>query len=134
MPIVPLPQFEEEGKFPASAEIRELADEILLLNFYEVQELLQLMDETFDLEDVRVEEKPEKEEKQSLLDVKLTGFDSKSKIKVIKEIRAITSMGLKEAKELVESAPKVVKKDIKKEEAEALKKKIEAVGGQVTIE
>merc|ERR1711982_18338 len=76
----------------------------------------------------------EKKEEKTTFELKLTGFDAKSKIKVIKEIRAITSLGLKEAKELVEGAPKVIKKDIKKEEAEELKKKIEAVGGSVEIE
>jgi large subunit ribosomal protein L7/L12 len=55
------------------------------------------------------------------------------KIKVIKEVRAITSLGLKEAKELVEGAPQTVKEGITKEEAEEIKTKIEAVGGTVEI-
>jgi large subunit ribosomal protein L7/L12 len=55
------------------------------------------------------------------------------KIQVIKEVRAITSLGLKEAKELVESAPKAVKEAIPKDEAEKIKEKIEAAGGQVDI-
>ena len=55
------------------------------------------------------------------------------KIKVIKEIRAITSLGLKEAKELVESAPQSVKEGVSKEEAQEIKEKIEAVGGSVEI-
>ncbi len=55
------------------------------------------------------------------------------KIQVIKEVRAITSLGLKEAKDLVESAPKAVKEAIPKDEAEKIKEKIEAAGGQVDI-
>ena len=55
------------------------------------------------------------------------------KIKVIKEVRAITSLGLKEAKELVEGAPQPVKEGVTKEEAEEIKTKIEAVGGSVEI-
>ena len=55
------------------------------------------------------------------------------KIKVIKEIRAITSLGLKEAKELVESAPQSIKEGVSKEEAQEIKEKIEAVGGSVEI-
>jgi len=55
------------------------------------------------------------------------------KIKVIKEIRAITSLGLKEAKELVESAPQPVKEGVTKEEAQEIKEKIEAVGGSVEL-
>jgi len=56
-----------------------------------------------------------------------------NKIQVIKEIRTITSLGLKEAKELVESAPKPVKTGAKKEEAEEIKKKLEAVGATVQL-
>ena len=72
-------------------------------------------------------------EEKSLFDIKLTGFDAKSKIKVIKEVRAITGLGLKEAKELVEGAPKVVKKDMKREEADKLAEKIKSVGGEVEV-
>jgi len=56
-----------------------------------------------------------------------------NKINVIKEVRTITSLGLKEAKELVESAPKAVKEAVTKEEAEELKKKLEAAGAKVEI-
>ena len=56
-----------------------------------------------------------------------------NKIQVIKEIRTVTSLGLKEAKELVESAPKPVKTGIKKEEAQEIKKKLEAVGATVEL-
>ena len=57
----------------------------------------------------------------------------KEKIKVIKEVRALTSLGLKEAKDLVEGAPTEVLKDVSKEEAESAKQKIEAVGAKVEI-
>lgn len=56
-----------------------------------------------------------------------------NKIQAIKEIRAVTNLGLKEAKELVESAPKPVKTGLKKEEAEEIKKKLEAVGATVEL-
>jgi len=55
------------------------------------------------------------------------------KIKVIKEIRAITALGLKEAKELVESAPQPIKEGVSKDEAQEIKEKIEAVGGTVEL-
>ena len=55
------------------------------------------------------------------------------KIQVIKEVRAITGLGLKDAKDLVEGAPKPVKEGVKKEEADEIKQKIEAVGGTVEI-
>ena len=71
-------------------------------------------------------------EVQDIFDVVLANAGT-NKIQVIKEIRAITSLGLKEAKDLVESAPKPVKTGVKKEEAEEIKKKLEAVGAQVQL-
>jgi len=56
-----------------------------------------------------------------------------NKINAIKEVRAITSLGLKEAKDLVEGAPKAVKEGVTKEEAEEIKKKLEAAGAKVDI-
>ena len=66
-------------------------------------------------------------------DVKLMGFDAKAKIKVIKEVRSIAGLGLKEAKELVESAPKVIQSDMKEDAANELKAKLEELGAQVEI-
>ena len=71
-------------------------------------------------------------EVQDAFDVILANAGA-NKINVIKEIRAITSLGLKEAKDLVEAAPKPVKTGIKKEEAEEIKKKLEAAGAQVQL-
>lgn len=71
------------------------------------------------------------EEKDSF-DVILAAFGEK-KINVIKEVRTITGLGLKEAKDLVESAPKLVKEGVKKEEAEELKKKLEGAGATVEL-
>ncbi len=65
-------------------------------------------------------------------DVILTSFGEK-KIQVIKEVRAITGLGLKEAKELVEGVPKAVKEAVTKDEAAEIQKKIEAAGGQVDL-
>ena len=71
-------------------------------------------------------------EVQDIFDVILTNAGT-NKIQVIKEIRTITSLGLKEAKDLVESPPKPVKTGLKKEEADEIKKKLEAVGAQVQL-
>ena len=79
------------------------------------------------------EENQEKKEEKTVFDVKLVGFDASAKIKVIKEIRAISGLGLKEAKELVEAAPKVIQKGIKQDQADELKAQLEAVGAQVEI-
>ena len=71
-------------------------------------------------------------EEKTEFDVVLTSAGDK-KINVIKEIRAITSLGLKEAKDLVEGAPQTIKEGVSKDEAEDIKKKVEAAGGAVEI-
>ena len=71
-------------------------------------------------------------EEKTEFDVILTG-DGGKKIQVIKEVRAITQLGLTEAKTLVESAPKAIKEGVSKAEAEDIKKKIEEAGGTVEI-
>lgn len=71
-------------------------------------------------------------EEKTEFDVILTSAGDQ-KIKVIKEVRAITSLGLKEAKEVVENVPQALKEGVTKEEAEAIKQKIDAVGGSVEI-
>ena len=71
-------------------------------------------------------------EEQTEFDVILTSIGDK-KIQVIKEVRAITGLGLKEAKDLVESAPKAVKEGLSKDEAEALKTQLEGAGAKVKL-
>ena len=71
-------------------------------------------------------------EEKTEFDVELTEIGAE-KIKVIKVVREATGLGLKEAKEAVESAPKVLKEAVSKEEAEELKKKLEEVGAKVTL-
>ena len=66
-------------------------------------------------------------------DIELTKYDAAGKIKVIKEIRAIFGLGLKEAKETVEGAPVWLKKEVAKEEAEALAEKLKAVGAEIRL-
>ena len=72
------------------------------------------------------------EEEKSTFTVVLINTGA-NKIAVIKEVRAMTSLGLKEAKDLVDSAPKPIKEGVTKEEAEEMKKKIEAAGGKVEL-
>jgi len=71
-------------------------------------------------------------EEKTEFDVILTAIGDK-KIQVIKEVRTITALGLKDAKDLVEAAPKAIKEGVKKEEAEEIQKKIEEVGGTVEV-
>ena len=74
-----------------------------------------------------VEEAPVVE--KTHFDIELTSFDPATKIKVIKEIRQLLGLGLKEAKDLVEGAPQWIGKDVKKEDADAMVEKLKAVGG-----
>ena len=78
-------------------------------------------------------EVPAAPEVKTSVDVKLAAYDAKAKIKVIKEVRAICGLGLKEAKELVESAPKIIQKDLKPEQAEELKAKLEEIGATIEL-
>jgi large subunit ribosomal protein L7/L12 len=71
-------------------------------------------------------------EAKTEFDVILTAAGDK-KIQVIKEVRTITGLGLKDAKDLVEAAPKAIKEGVKKEEAEEIKKKVEEAGGSVEV-
>ena len=76
----------------------------------------------------------EVKEEKATFDLKLTGFDPKSKIKVIKVVRSLTGLGLKEAKEAVEGVPKTLFKDVTMDSAEESKAELEAVGATVEIE
>ncbi len=73
-------------------------------------------------------------EEQTEFNVLLTGYEAEKKIQVIKVVRAVTSLGLKEAKDLVEGVPKPVKEGVSKQEAENIKKQLEEVSGRVKVE
>ncbi|OAY64899.1 50S ribosomal protein L7/L12 [Ananas comosus] len=76
----------------------------------------------------------EKKEEKTAFDLKLESFDAAAKIKIIKEVRTFTDLGLKEAKELVEKAPAVLKKGVAKEEAEKIVEKMKDIGAKVVLE
>lgn len=73
-------------------------------------------------------------EEKTEFNVTLKSVDASKKIAVIKEVRTVTGLGLKEAKDLVEGAPKLLKEGVSKEEAEKIKEAVTAAGGEVTIE
>ena len=121
----------------ASEKITAMIDEIKALSVLELKELVDEICETFGVSAVAAaapaaggaaEAVAEKTE----FDVVMTSFGAE-KIKVIKEIRGITGLGLAEAKALVEKVPVAVKEGISKEDAEALKAQLEAVGAAVEI-
>ena len=120
------------------ANLEKIADQLSSLTVLEASELSKMLEEKWGVSaaaPVAVAAAPaaaEVAEEQTEFDVVLASFGEK-KINVIKEVRAITTLGLKEAKDLVESAPKTVKEGIRKEEAEEIKKKLEAAGATVEL-
>jgi large subunit ribosomal protein L7/L12 len=121
------------------ADIAKLVEELSKLTVLEAAELAKALEEAWGVSAaaaVAVAAGPaaaaEVVEEQTEFDVILTG-DGGKKIQVIKEVRAITQLGLTEAKSLVEAAPKAIKEGINKAEAEEIKAKIEAAGGTVEI-
>ncbi|MEO0033006.1 MAG: hypothetical protein RIS94_2764 [Pseudomonadota bacterium] len=121
------------------ADIANLVAELSKLTVLEAADLAKALEEAWGVSAaaaVAVAAAPaaaaEAVEEKTEFDVILTG-DGGKKIQVIKEVRAITNLGLTEAKALVESAPKAVKEGVSKAEAEDIKKKIEEAGGTVEI-
>ena len=121
------------------ADIAKLVEDLSKLTVLEAADLAKALEEAWGVSAaaaVAVAAGPaaaaEAVEEQTEFDVILTG-DGGKKIQVIKEVRAITALGLTEAKTLVESAPKAIKEGINKAEAEEIKKKIEEAGGTVEI-
>ncbi|NVK17832.1 MAG: 50S ribosomal protein L7/L12 [Methylocystaceae bacterium] len=122
------------------ADLAKLVDELSTLTVMEAAELSTMLEEKWGVSaaaPVAVAAGPaaaggEAAEEKTDFDVILAGAGDK-KINVIKEVRAITGLGLKEAKELVEGAPKPVKEGASKEEAEEIKKKLEEAGASVEL-
>lgn len=143
-PPAPLSQASQE-------KVQAIFDKVLWLDMIEVHLLTQIVNEQMGISWRETEQRKmgggvvlqkaatdgaagaEAAEEKTIFDLKLVGFDAKAKIKVIKEVRTIAGLGLKEAKEMVEGAPKVIQKELKQEKAEELKTQLEAVGAQVEL-
>jgi len=143
---------ESEARTPPSAKVQRLAEDISTLTLLEVSDLTTALRQKLGLpagmgmmpmgmmpqmgggsggaapvaEEVKVE--------KTSFDVKLEKFEAGSKIKIIKEVRTFTALGLKEAKELVEKAPVVLKSGVGKEEAELIIGKLKSVGATALME
>ena len=114
----------------ASEKITAIVEEIKTLTILELADLVKAVEEEFGVSAAApaaaaVEEKTE-------FDVELTSFGAK-KLDVIKVVREITGLGLKDAKDLVEGAPKILKEGVSKEDAEKIKEQLTAAGATVTI-
>ncbi|PCJ38966.1 MAG: 50S ribosomal protein L7/L12 [Alphaproteobacteria bacterium] len=120
------------------ADLEKIADELSGLTVIEAAELSKILEEKWGVSAAApvaaaaAAAPAEAAEVQNEFDVVLVSFGEK-KINVIKEVRAITGLGLKEAKETVEGAPKVVKEAASKTEAEEIKAKLEAAGATVEL-
>lgn len=123
----------------ASEKVTVMIEEIKALSVLELSELVHALEETFGVSAAAVAAPAAggaaaaaPEEEKTEFDVVMTEFGAE-KIKVIKEVRAITGLGLAEAKALVEGVPAKIKEGISKEDAEALKAQLEAVGAKVEL-
>lgn len=131
---------EEKKDVEVPAKFKSLVEEIEKMSVLDLAELVKILEDKFGVSAAApammmaggaaggedpVEEKSE-------FDVELTDSGA-TKIAVIKVVREITDMGLKDAKDMVDAAPKVIKEGLKKEEAEEVKKKLEEAGGKVTL-
>lgn len=138
-----------------SAKVAALVDEVVSLNMLEVKQLTDSLRDRLGIEDTGgmpamnpammammaggapgggAAAAAEPVEEKTAFDLKLEKFDPSKKIAVIKEIRTITGLGLKEAKAVVDGAPKVFKNDVAKAEAEQIRDKLKELGGDVVLE
>ena len=115
----------------ASEKVTAMIEEIKALTVLELSELVHALEEEVGGSAAAMAA-PAAGEKTEC-DVVLTGFDAAAKIKVIKVVREITGLGLAEAKAAVEGTPKTLKEALSKEDAEAMKAKVEEAGGKVEL-
>jgi large subunit ribosomal protein L7/L12 len=135
---------ETKAATAVSGEIKELGDKIVALSLMQAKELADYLKDEYGIEPagggavMMAGPMPagggggEEAEEKSTFDVILKEFGDK-KIQVIKEVRAMTGLGLKEAKELVDGCPKPVKEGLSKDDAEAAKKQLEEAGATVEL-
>jgi len=129
-------QAEETVEVPA--KFKKLVEEIETMSVLELHELVKVLEKKFDVSAAAVAvaapgagAAPAAEEKSNFTVELTAGGDQK--IQVIKAVKEVLGLGLKEAKDLVDGAPSVLKENMPKEEAEALKTRIEEAGGKVTL-
>ena len=131
---------EEKKEVVVPEKFKKLVEEIEKMSVLDLAELVKILEDKFGVSAAApammmagaMPGAAEAVEEKTSFDVELTEAGS-NKIGVIKAVRALTDMGLKDAKDLVDGAPKVLKEGVKKEEAEAMKKQLEEAGGKVTL-
>jgi large subunit ribosomal protein L7/L12 len=140
-----------EDAAPVDPKISSIVDEIAKLNLLETSKLVKELKTRLDIPDISIpaagaaapaapaaapaeEEAPEPVQEKTIFTIKLESIDAKSKPKIIKEVKNLLGLSLVDSKKLVESAPKTLKENVTKEDAEKIKKTIEDVGGKVALE
>lgn len=142
-----------EHRSPPTNRVFRLVDEIAGLTLSEVSELSMILMKKLNMKEPPVVgvmkvgavsmarkatggggAKEEKKPEKTVFELKLEKYDAASKIKIVKEVRSFTDLGLKEAKDLVEKAPAVIKSGVSKEEAEQIIEKMKAIGATVVME
>ncbi|XP_022137691.1 uncharacterized protein LOC111009067 [Momordica charantia] len=143
-----------EHRSPPTDRVFRLVDEISGLTLVEVAELSTILRKKLGMTDMPVvgvmkpgaaglggmamkastAAKEEKKPEKTVYELKLESYEASAKIKIIKEVRSFTDLGLKEAKDLVEKTPSVLKKGLSKEEGEQLIEKMKALGAKVILE
>ncbi|KAL6502230.1 hypothetical protein OROHE_024823 [Orobanche hederae] len=141
-----------EHRSPPSKRVWSLVDEISGLKLIEIAEMSSIIMRKLGIKEMPVvgvmkpgafgmvvktgatAAKEEKKPEKTAFELKIESFDAASKLKVIKEIRSFTELGLKEAKDLVEKVPAIFKKGVSKEEAQKIIEKMKAVGANVVME
>ena len=127
-----------------SVQTVEILEQLKSLNLIETAELVKQIEDTFNVDASRSQinlpvvidngtDEKEAEIQQTEFDVVLEEVPAAKKIAILKVVRSITGLGLKEAKDLVESTPKTLKEGVSKEDAEDTKKQLEAVGGVISV-
>lgn len=138
---------------PIDPKIEQIVDSIAKLSLMETSSLIKALKSKLDIPDMAfpvagavgggaspaaadagAEEAKEKPKEKTIFNLKLESFDAKSKAKVIKEVKSELGLSLIKAKKLVESAPKVIKENMSKDDAEKFKKTLEKLGAKVTLE
>jgi len=129
----------EEEKVEVPAKFKDLVEKIETMSVLELHELVKLLEKKFGVSAAAVAvagaaagPAADAEEEKSSFNLELTAAGDQ-KIAVIKVIKEVLGLGLKEAKDMVEGAPAMVKEGLKKDEAEDIKKKLEAAGAKVTL-
>lgn len=147
-------RFQSQDATPVGAKavdpkISTIVDQISQLTILETSQLVSELKSRLNIPDIAlpaagsgpapaaapvVEEEAAPVEEKMIFSIKLESFDAKSKPKIIKEVKTLLGMSLVDSKKIVESAPKVLKENVPKEDADKIKATIEALGGKITLE